>query len=113
MTTIHDAYINALLADAAYTITQGVDSSTDLAGLAKLNTRMTPTLAKYISDNFTVVTSVDTGEYLGSGFDATVWQGKAGTEFAGKTYVSMKGTEGLSDFITDLDLTVSGAESGS
>ncbi len=109
MTTIHDAYINALLADAAYAINSEVESGNDLTTVSKLNERMTPTLTQYISDNFTVVTSVDTSEYLGSGFDATVWRGKAGTEFAGRTYVSMKGTEGLSDFITDLDLTVSGA----
>jgi Ca2+-binding RTX toxin-like protein len=109
MTTIHDAYINALLADAAYAITQDVDSTDNLEALPELMKRVTPTLAKYISDNFFVMNSVDTGEYLGSGFDATVWQGKAGTEFAGKTYVSMKGTEGLNDFITDIDLTVSGA----
>ena len=76
MTTIYDAYINALLADAAYAIDTNVNPNTSLATLPTLTARMTPTLAKYISDNFFVKTTVDSNEYLGSGFDATVWQYK-------------------------------------
>ncbi|MGB8763706.1 MAG: hypothetical protein WCD07_02760, partial [Burkholderiales bacterium] len=37
------------------------------------------------------------------------WQGNAGTPYAGKTYVSMTGTEGLADFATDYDLAIAGA----
>ncbi len=62
MTTIHDAYINALLADAAYAIDNDVNSDTNLANLDALTVRMTPTLAQYISDNFYVKTAIDTGE---------------------------------------------------
>ncbi|MHB1198399.1 MAG: calcium-binding protein [Polaromonas sp.] len=65
---------------------------------------MTPTLAKYIGDNFTVVTHIETSDVLGSGFDATVWKDNA----TGKLTVSMQGTEGLQDFLVDADLAVTG-----
>jgi len=64
---------------------------------------MTPTVAKYIGDNFTVVTHIETGDTLGSGFDATVWRDKAGT-----LIVSMQGSSGLQDFLSDLDLAMTG-----
>ena len=111
MTTIHDAYINALLADATYAINSDVLSSTNLATFPALRTRMTPTLATFIGDNFYVATHIDTSDnpLLGSGFDVTVWRGSANTEFAGKTYVSFTGSEDLADFVSaDLDLTLSG-----
>ena len=80
MTAIANAYINALLADAAYVdLTQGMseaDMKRDLSG------RMTPTLAAYIAANFEIVScknTEDTGS--GSGFDATVWRGKTGDLF--------------------------------
>lgn len=105
MTLINEAFINALLADAAYVNVTSID---DLA--AKLSTRMTPTLAKFIGDNFTVVTSINTpdGATEGSGFDAVVWRGNAGKPYANQLYVSMRGTEGPSDFINDAQLAVSG-----
>src|SRR3972149_1674204 len=108
MTTLKDAYINALLADATYALESNVPNV--LNGLTgndltvRLNERMTPTLAQYIGDNFTVVTHVDSSEYVDSGFDATVWRDNN----TGKTYVSMTGTEGVADFVTDIDLTLSG-----
>jgi VCBS repeat-containing protein len=94
MTTIHDAYINALLADAAYV--DGL-SGGNLAN--KLAVRMGPTQAKYIADNFTVVTQAEAD----SSFQATVWKDKAG-----KVYVSLRGTQEFFDFTTDLDLATSG-----
>ncbi|MGB8598830.1 MAG: hypothetical protein WCD07_03225, partial [Burkholderiales bacterium] len=110
MTTIHDAYINALLADATYALDVRVSDNMDRSDLlAKLTTRMTLPQATYIADNFTMVTHNDADDILGSGFDATVWQGNAGTPYAGKTYVSMTGTEGLADFATDYDLAIAGA----
>jgi hypothetical protein len=109
MSDIHNAYINALLADATYALDlNGLEGLKDDDLFKKLQSRMTDTLADYISKNFFVVTHVENGDVFGSGFDATVWQGKDNTEFAGKTYVSMQGTTGLGDFITDVDLTVSG-----
>jgi hypothetical protein len=43
MTTIHDAYINALLADATYALSAtGPYSGNDLKNLLGLNERMTP-----------------------------------------------------------------------
>jgi hypothetical protein len=110
MTTIHDAYINALLADATYALSFGtLDDLTGPDLSEKLTTRMTLAQATYIADNFTMKTHTDAADILGSGFDATVWQGKAGTPYAGKTFVSMTGTEGLVDFIVDADLALNGA----
>ncbi|MBE2262906.1 MAG: hypothetical protein IAE92_09190 [Burkholderiaceae bacterium] len=63
---------------------------------------MTPTLAKYIGDTYTVVTHIETGDVLGSGFDATVWKNNV----TGKLTVSMQGTTGLQDFLTDVNLAV-------
>ena len=56
---------------------------------------MTPALAVYIAANFEVASSINTSDIplIGSGFDATVWRGKTGTEFACQTFVSMPGTE--------------------
>ena len=68
MTTIHDAYLNALLADAAY-VDDFVPGMTGSRLTDQLTRRMTPHLAKYIGDNFTVVTQVGG---LASSFDATV-----------------------------------------
>lgn len=108
MTTISEAYINAVLADATYALDDTVGNEYPKDKLQDiLKTRMTPTLAKYISDNFTVVTHKATNDLLESGFDATVWQDNTTKKF----YVSMTGTEGLGslgDVLTDIDLTVSG-----
>jgi Ca2+-binding RTX toxin-like protein len=98
MTTVQDAYINALLADAAYV--------NDLEGLSRddlilqLQGRMTPKLAKYIGDNFSVVAQVGG---LASSFDATVWRDRGR-----QIYVSMRGTQGGTDIAADLDLATSG-----
>ena len=108
MATIQQTYIYALLADATYAdnLTDG-DFGTTLEG--RLSLRMTPTLAKFIGDNFEVVSHVESGDGVGSGFDATAWRGRAGTPYAGQLYVSMQGTSGLADFLADADLAASGA----
>lgn len=89
MTNINSAYINALLADATYALdTNDLEGkkAKDLADL--LEKRMTPTLAQYIGDNFTVVTHIETPDGFGTGFDATVWKNTTG-----KLTVSMQGTQ--------------------
>ena len=105
MTTITNAYTNALLADATYALKlNGLENKTG-GDLTKLLTdRMTPTLAKYIGDNFTVVTHIETDDTLTSGFDATVWKENA----TGKIYLSLQGTTGLQDFLTDVSLAFTG-----
>ena len=105
---ISETYINALLADATYAerLADG-DEGERLAG--KLSERMTPQLAEFIAANFEIVAHKESDDTQGSGFDATVWRGKTGTEYAGKVYVSMQGTAGLGDFLTDVDLSTSGA----
>lgn len=100
MTSINDAYINALLADASYVDGLGVGSLE-----ANLTGRMTPALAEFIADNFTVITQASGYD---SSFEATVWSGNAGTPYAGQTYVSMRGTQELTDFAVDADLATSG-----
>ena len=100
MTTINDTFVNALLADSAYVDLIASNFSGDNL-TAALKGRMTPDLAKYVSDNFTVVSQVGG---LASSFDATVWRGNAGTPYAGQIYVSMRGTQEGPDFVADADL---------
>jgi Ca2+-binding RTX toxin-like protein len=107
VTTINDAFTNALLADATY-VHDLLPGWTELELYGALKERMTPALAQYISDNFIVVTQFQAGDIVGSGFDVTIWRQTAGAN-AGKLYVSMRGTEPGQDlFITDLDLAVTG-----
>ena len=79
-----NAYTNSLLANAAYVNLTPGQSAADLAKVDDLNKTMTPALAQYIADNFEVASAINTPDAVGqgSGFDATVWKGRAGTEFA-------------------------------
>ena len=107
MTTINDTYINALLADAAY-----ADDLHD--GLSGENLRdflaptMTQPQAAFIAANFSIVSHNESSDFTGSGFDATVWKGSPGTRYAGKFYVSMQGTLGAQDFLSDISLAIIG-----
>jgi trimeric autotransporter adhesin len=103
MNTIRDAYWNALLADATYAfkVNRGATSGTNLIGL--LEDRMTTPVAQYIAANFTLVTHIETDDTTSSGFDASVWR-----RSDGKLYVSMQGTSGLQDFLTDFKLAIAG-----
>ncbi|MFE8643837.1 calcium-binding protein [Sphingomonas sp. NCPPB 2930] len=107
MKNISNAYINALLADATYALNDnninGLTGSS-LEALSGFAERMTSTLAKYIGENFTVVNHIETSDVSASGFDATVWREKA----SGKIYVSLQGTAGFQDFLTDATLTLNG-----
>ena len=102
MTPINNAFLSALLADSTYT--------NDLSGLTSnelitaLTPSMTPALAEFIGNNFSV--EAQTPEYA-SGFSATVWVGKG--DYAGQVYVSMRGTEpGWPDFTADGQLATTG-----
>jgi Ca2+-binding RTX toxin-like protein len=65
---------------------------------------MTPTLANFIGENFTVVTHMETNDKYQSGFDATIWRDRQGN-----IYVSMQGTTGIGDITTDIgDLIANG-----
>lgn len=64
MTTIHEAYINALLADATYALDETTRPGVDLVNLAALKDRMTPTLAKFIGENFTVLTHIESDDVI-------------------------------------------------
>lgn len=105
MNKIKDDFISAILADATYALdANGIEGKTGEKLKDLLEGRMTPELAQYIGDNFTVVTHYESSDYTDSGLDATVWQRKSD----GKYFVSMQGTAGLMDFATDADLTASG-----
>ena len=109
MPSMTDNYVNALLADAAYVdgLSAGI-SSDRLASL--LNVRMTEPQAQFIKSNFEILTNVTKGgSLLTSGFDATVWRGKTGTVYAGKVYVSLRGTAGAADLFSDVDVAANGA----
>jgi hypothetical protein len=105
MTTINNSYINAILADASY-VGALTPSLTGSLLRNRLTDRMTLDLAQFIGNNFTVVTQESNDD--GSSFDATVWRGNPDTEYAGQVYVSMRGTQGLSDIDEDVDLATSG-----
>lgn len=106
MKPIETAYINALLADASY-ITPAVNIDGD-----DMKKRMTATQSAFIAANFKVKASVETpnsiNPLLGAGFDAVVWEDKAGTPHAGQIYVSMRGTQRAKDIADDLVLAGQG-----
>ena len=105
MTTIYETFTNAILADATYVHKLKAGES-DVALIRDLKQRMTPVLADYISQNFSVVTQIESGDNIltSSGFDATVWR-----QTDGKLYVSMRGTELVTDLLyADIDLALTG-----
>jgi trimeric autotransporter adhesin len=106
MPIISNAFVNALLADASYVDELAGKTGQPLSDLLKA--RMTQELADFISSNFKVITQIDSSDYIGSGFDATVWRGVS-AEFLGQTYVSMRGSQGPADFIVDIDLSLPGS----
>ena len=71
----------------------------------KLTTHKTTALAPFKGDNFTV--KAQASGYASS-FEATVWQGNAGTPYAGQVYVSMRGTQEFPDFVADGQLMATG-----
>ena len=111
MSYIQSAYINALLADAAYIdLPVGAISRDQWEDPKKgaLSKRMTLPLAKFIADNFEVISNRLGNDFIGSGFDAIVWKGRQGTPYEGKVFVSTRGTQPGEDmFGADLDLALS------
>ncbi|NKI93255.1 calcium-binding protein [Rhizobacter sp. SG703] len=104
--SIHNAFINALLADATYVdgLVEGGIPVSGAALVTKLQNRLTPDLAKYFSSHFDVIQQYLTDDLSQSGFDVTVFRSKAD----GQVFVSTRGTEGLADFAADGDLTLNG-----
>ena len=80
-TQIHDALINAVLADATYVegLTQGLTGA-DLA--RALRRRLTAPLSDYVGQNFSVVTQFTDPSILG-GFSVTVFEDRS----SGQRYV--------------------------
>jgi hypothetical protein len=104
MNIIQNIYINALLADAAYVqLVDNKNKPLSIDGVrTNLTARLTQPQADYLLANFDILTQTlsPTG-----GFDAVVWKGKSGTDYAGQVYVSMRGTQGLQDIDDDLALS--------
>ncbi len=109
MSNISSAYINAILADAAYIdLNTGVIDTENMQTDDDLPKRMTLPLAKFIADNFEVISNRLGNDFIGSGFDAIVWKGRQGTPYEGKVFVSTRGTQPGEDmFGADLDLALS------
>ncbi len=74
MTILNTAYIRSLLADSCY-VKELTGKSGNLLKNA-LTDHMTHPLAEFISNNFTAVNEASGYD---SSFEATVWQGNAGT----------------------------------
>jgi hypothetical protein len=110
MNTIANAYVNSLLADAAYVdLSRGMPADKLLSSLAD---QMTLTQATYLATKFEVISAENNSDIplYGSGFDAIVWRGKAGSDYAGQVFVSMRGTEPLpgADLLADGSLATRG-----
>ncbi len=104
MSNFYGFYLNALLADSTYALNEDVINGISGSALGELLLkRMTRPLSGFIANNFSIVTHVEADDVTGSGFDATVWKGEDG-----KLYVSMQGTAGLQDFLTDGELSITG-----
>ena len=108
MIAITSAYINALLADAAYVGNIGGGG----INASRFEPRLTTAQANFLAANFTVAASHESP--IG-GFDAVVWQIKPGSvlaginnENAGRIYVSMRGTQGGQDIADDISLASRG-----
>jgi hypothetical protein len=121
MKILNDTYINALLADASYIRLQTrplgfSDDDAPPTGILRSTSEqikaLTPSLtepqAKYVIDHFEVLNQELSPV---GGFDAVVWRGRAGTEFAGKVYISMRGTQGGTDIADDIELAIQGVPS--
>ena len=76
MNNISSIYVNAFLADAAYIdLPRGkIDPDADIYKV--LSKRMTSPLAKFIADNFEVISNRLSNDLIGTGFDAIVWKGR-------------------------------------
>ncbi|NHZ67117.1 hypothetical protein, partial [Massilia genomosp. 1] len=70
---MHDVFINTILADAAY-VGNLADNLTGDPLKKALENQMTPVLAEFISNEFTVIRHLESGDILGSGFDGTMWK---------------------------------------
>ena len=109
MNAIQNAYLNALFAEAAYVkFTKGMNEP-DIRSALNEEALTTPQ-AQFIASNFEVLSAINTNDLMGSGFDAVVWRGRTGSEFAGQVFVSMRGTEplGMDLFDADIDLATRG-----
>ncbi|OEG75267.1 hypothetical protein BEL05_02095 [Shewanella colwelliana] len=77
MTDIREAYINALLADAAYAVNKVIendDKTPQEKLLDDLSDRLGESLAHYVVANFELDfdSIINTSEVVGTGFDASV-----------------------------------------
>ena len=114
MRYIQSTYINALLADASYVRLQTGDEDTPPTGVVSLDvTRLGNRLAASLTQpqanrllsNFEILTQTLSPS---EGFDAVVWRGKSGTDYAGQVYVSLRGTQGAQDILDDVSLASRG-----
>ncbi|MEK7855968.1 MAG: hypothetical protein AAB288_07755, partial [Acidobacteriota bacterium] len=88
-TELHNAFINAVLADACYV--NGLFEADQAGTLSqRLQERLSSPLAAYVAQNFSVVTQF-TDPALLNGFSVTVFEDRS----TGQRYVSFRGAEGI------------------
>ncbi|PLY60943.1 hypothetical protein HBH1_00882 [Herbaspirillum sp. BH-1] len=107
MNTVKTTYVNALLADASYvTLRNGDGIITEQSELrSSLAASLTQPQAEFLLLNFDILTQTLSPS---GGFDAVVWRGKSGTDYAGQVYVSLRGTQGAQDILDDVSLASRG-----
>ena len=107
MNHIQEIYISSLLADAVYTDIQKLRNNSARDNMEDImSERMSSYQAKFIANNFEIVAALEKSDLYQNGFAAAVWKGRANTPYEGKLFVSTRGTEPLTDFITDADLAL-------
>ncbi|UIN22213.1 hypothetical protein [Herbaspirillum frisingense] len=107
MNTVKTTYVNALLADASYVnLRNGDGIITEQSELrSSLAASLTQPQAEFLLLNFDILTQTLSPS---GGFDAVVWRGKSGTDYAGQVYVSLRGTQGAQDILDDVSLASRG-----
>ncbi|MBG7619259.1 hypothetical protein I5R65_07260 [Herbaspirillum sp. AP02] len=107
MTIIRTTYVNALLADASYVAF--LDKFNQPLSINKIRSNLAASLTQIQADfllaNFETLTQTLSAS---EGFDAVVWRGKSGTDYAGQVYVSLRGTQGAQDILDDVSLASRG-----
>jgi len=94
---IHDAFVNALLAEASY-VEGLLQGDRDDVFTRKLTPELTGELAEYVGQHFSVVKQVTDSA---SGFSVTVFEDRSSAQ----RYISFRGTEEFgADWVADADI---------
>ncbi|PSJ81237.1 putative Ig domain-containing protein [Neisseria iguanae] len=101
MINLKEVYVSSLLSSAGY-----VDGLKELDSLSLsniLNNQLSKRQSEFLEKNFKVITTYGANKQA-PGFAAVLWEGKEGSDFAGRVYLSMRGTEFGKDKTDKYDL---------